>query len=85
MRQLLANVHLHDVVSVGAVHFVESCIHLIFGTECLDNAQPAQCFLHLAHRIAPQRLCLNGVLLKPAPHITHEPAEQRHENKGEKR
>ena len=85
MRQLLANVHLHDVVSVGAVHLVKSRIHLIFGTEGLDNAQSAQRFLHLTHGVAPQRLGLNGVLFKPSAHIPHEPAEQRHENQGEKR
>ena len=85
MRQLLANVYLHDVVSVGTIYLVEPYIHLLFCTEGLDDAQSTQCFFHLTHGVAPQRLRLDGVLFKLSANIPHEPTEYRYENKGEKR
>ena len=85
MRQLLANVYLHDVVSVGTIYLVKPYIHLLFCAEGLDNAQSPQCFFHLTHGVAPQRLRLDGVLFKLSAYITHEPTEYRYENKGEKR
>ena len=83
--QRLAYVHPHDVVAVVRVHAVEALVHLLLGTEGLDDAQSAQRFLYLTHRVAPQGLRLDALPLQLAAHNAHEPAEEGHEDDGEER
>ena len=64
---------------------VEAAVHLILGTESLDDAQSAQRLLHLAHRVAPERLSLDALLLQAAAHHSHEPAEDGYKDDGEQR
>ena len=82
---LLADVHLEDVVAIGVVDLGEARVHLVLRTEGLDDAQAAQRLLHLAHRVAPQGLRLDGLRLQLAAHHAHEPAEDGHEDDGEER
>ena len=85
MRHRLPHVHPRDVVAIGRIHAVEALVHLLLGAECLDNAQTAERFLDLAHRVAPQRLRLHRLLLQFLADQAHKPAENRHENDGEQR
>ena len=85
MGKTLTDVHSHDVIAISRVHRVEALVHLLLSTERLDDAQSAQRLLHLTHRVAPQRLCLDGLLLQLASHKPHEPAEQRNEDDCEQR
>ena len=50
----LSDVDAHDVVAVGGVDFVEAAVHLLLGTEGLDDAQSAQRLFYLAHGVAPK-------------------------------
>lgn len=81
----LADVHLEDVVAIGVVDLGEARVHLVLRTEGLDDAQAAQRLLHLAHRVAPQGLRLDGLRLQLAAHHAHEPAEDGYEDDGEER
>lgn len=66
---LLACVDAAYVVAVFRVYLVKAPVHLLLGAEGLDDAQAAQGLLHLAHGVAPQALCLDGLLLELAAHI----------------
>ena len=81
----LADVDAHDVVAIVRVHLVEAAVHLLLGTEGLDDAQAAQRLLHLAHGVAPEGLGLHALALELAPHQAHEPSEDGHEDDGEER
>ena len=70
----LSRQHPHQVRAVGRVHVVEAAVHLLLGDEGLDDAQSPQRLLHLAHRVAPQGLGLDGVLLQFTAHEAHEPS-----------
>ena len=83
MCHLLAYVHPHHVVAIGRIYLVETPVHLLLGTESLDDAQAAKRLFHLAHGVAPQRLGLDGACLKPSAHQSHEPAEDGHKDNGE--
>ena len=85
MGKTLTDVHSHDIIAISRVHGVETFVHLLLSTERLDDAQSAQRLLHLTHRVAPQGLCLDGLLLQLASHESHEPAEQRYEDNREQR
>ena len=85
MRHLLTGVHPLYVVAVFVVYAGELIVHLTLRVECLDDAQSSEGFLDNTHRVAPQRLCLHGVLLQFSAYITHEPSHQRHEDDGEQR
>ena len=74
MCRRLADIHPHDIVAIGGVDLVETAVHLPFGTESLDDAQTTECFFHLTHRIAPECLGLDGVLLQLTAYPTHKPA-----------
>ena len=85
MCHRLPDVHAHDVVAVGRVGAVETLVHRLLGTERLDDAQSAERLLHLAHRVAPQGLCLDALLLQLTSDQSHEPSEDGHEDDGEQR
>ena len=79
---LLTDIHTHDIIAVVAVHLVETTVHLLLCVESLDDTQSAQCLFYLTHRIAPQRLGLDALLLELSTHKTHEPTKQGHEEDG---
>ena len=85
MSHLLANVHALHGVAVFVVDVREACVHLLLSAECLHDAQSAECFLHLRHGVAPERLRLYRLLLELSAHEAHEPSEDRHEDDGEER
>ncbi len=83
MSHLLADVHAHDMVSILSVHLGESFVHLFLGTECLDDAQASQRFLHHAHGVAPKALSLSALCFELSSYESHEPSEAWHEEDGE--
>ena len=85
MSHLLPNIYPHNIITISAVHFVKTHIHLLFSTKRLDDAQATQRFLHLTHCVAPQCLCLNRVLFQLSPHIPHKPTKNWNENQRKKR
>ena len=85
MRHRLPHVHPRNVVAIGRIHAVEALVHRLLGAESLDNPQSAERFLHLTHRVAPQRLRLHRLRLQLLANQAHKPAENRHENDGEQR
>ena len=85
MGRRLADVDTHDVVAIGRIDLVEPAVHLLFGTEGLDDAQSAQRLLDLAHRVAPQGLGLDALRLQLATHIAHQPAHDGHDDEREER
>ena len=70
----LTDVHLHDIITVGRIDLVETTVHLPFSTEGFDNSQTTECLFHLTHRVAPQRLGLDRVLLQFSAYPSHEPS-----------
>ena len=85
MCHLLSYIHaLHSQAVVG-IDAVEAFVHLVFSAERLDDTQSAECLLNLRHGVAPQILCLDGVLLELASYESHEPSENGHEEEGEYR
>ena len=85
MGHLLAGVHAAYVLAVFRVNLVEAAVHLLLGAEGLYDAQSAKRLLHLAHRVAPQRLRLYRLLLQLAAHKAHEPAHDGHYDEREER
>ena len=85
MGHRLAYVHAHYVAAVVGVNFIEPSVHFFLSIKRLDDAQTAKSLLHLAHRVAPERLCLDGLLLKFPAYKAHEPPKDRYENDSKKR
>ena len=83
MSQLLSGIYSQDGVPVIGVHVVETLIHLLFSTECLDDSEPAKRFLHLTHSVAPQCLGSNGICLQFLAHGTYRPSHYRNKDNGE--
>ena len=81
----LADVHLHDVVAISGVDGVETTVHLLLGTEGLDDAQTSEGLLHLTHRVAPQALGLHALGLQLTAYPTHKPAHDGHDDEGKHR
>ena len=69
----LTDIHLHDVIAVGRIDGVETTVHLLLGTEGLDDAEAAKRLFHLTHRVAPQCLRLHALSLQLTAYPPHEP------------
>ena len=76
----LTYVHPCDVVAVCRVDLVEAAVHLLLGTESLDDAEAAQCLLHLTHRVAPESLSLHTLGLQLTTYPAHEPTHDGHDD-----
>ena len=85
MSQLLAGVHAAYVLAVFRVNLVKAAVHFLLGAECLYYAQSAKRLLHLAHRVAPQRLRLYRLLFQLSAHKAHKPAHYGHDDEREER
>ena len=79
----MTDIDSHDVVSIGRVDLVETTVHLLFSDKGLDDAQTSQCLLHLTHRVAPQGLGLDRILLQLTTYPTHEPPHDGNDDEGE--
>ena len=69
--------------AIGRVGLVKTTVHLLLGTEGLDDTQATQCLLHLTHRVAPQTLSLGRVLLQLTTYQSHKPSHHRHDDQCE--
>ena len=67
----------------GAGDAVEAFLHLLLGPECLDDAQAAEGLFNLRHRVAPQRLGLQGLRFQLAADPAHDPEHEGSEQDGE--
>ena len=83
MRQLLSGIYPKDSIPVIGVHVVETLIHLLFSTECLDDSETAKRFLHLTHSVAPYCLGSNGICLQLLAHGTYRPSHYRDKDNSE--
>ena len=64
---------------------VKPAVHLLLGTESLDDSQTTQRFFYLTHRVAPQGLGLDALGFQLSSDITHKPAHDGYDNQGEER
>ena len=79
----LADAHAGYLPAHTVRDVLEAAAHGAFCIERLDDPEAAQGFIHLAHGVAPQGLCLQRGALKLLADHAHNPHEGRCKNDGE--